>query len=199
MHIPHKNEPDRAIDAATLVPARGRLLGCIAADRDYVVRRRPELHMARQVVEEAYKAVGAMAEVKAVDPNVAIGHDSVEHDIDAAMGIFRGQRKGLAIPGDPGWEKGSSRAAEVVLVNGAGDAPVMRQGDTAPGGIVEGDLCRVGLIALEKLPLRIEIDDSADGSLGGGGKRRQCRERERCKQKRLLESRHVSIAPCASD
>ena len=89
--------------------------------------------MAGQVVKEAHVAVGTVAQVKAVDPYVAVGHHAVEGNIDVTVGVSGGQQKALAIPGDSGGEEASGRAAEVFLVNRAGDAPVMGHGDASPG------------------------------------------------------------------
>jgi len=67
----------------------------------------PKRRWAGQVVKEAHVAVGTVAQVKAVDPYVAVGHHAVEGNIDVTVGVSGGQQKALAIPGDSGGEEAS--------------------------------------------------------------------------------------------
>ena len=91
MKILQENQPYRAIDASALVPARGGLLLRVAADGNHVVRGWSETKMAGQVVIEAHIAVGTVAQMKTVDPDVAIGHHAVEDNVDVTMGVSGGQ------------------------------------------------------------------------------------------------------------
>jgi hypothetical protein len=128
--------------------------------------------------------------MEAVDPNIAVGHHAVESNINVTMRIFGGQVKRLAIPRDSGREKASGWAAWIFLVNGTGNAPIMRHGDVLPAGIVHRGLFRMSLVTLQKLPSGIEFDDGAHGSLSACGKRRKRRKRENGKLKGRHENLH---------
>jgi hypothetical protein len=112
--------------------------------------------------------------VEAIDPNVAVGHDSIENNKDTAMRIFFGKRKCLPIPGETGRKESSRRAAWIVLVNRAGDTPVMWHSDALPLGIVKGGLCCTWLIAFDELPMIVEINDRAGRSLRKGHNGSNC-------------------------
>jgi hypothetical protein len=43
--------------------------------------------MAGEVIEKAYRSVGALAHMIAVDPDITVSHHAVERYVDAAMGI----------------------------------------------------------------------------------------------------------------
>jgi hypothetical protein len=129
------------------------------------MRGRAEQHVACELIEKAHVAVGALAEMDAIDPHIAVGHNSVENDIDVTMGISGGQGEGLTVPGDSCGEKASRRAAWVGLILRSSDAPIMGHGDCAPGRIVERGLLGMSRVPLKELPLGIEIDDRADGLL----------------------------------
>ena len=133
--------------------------------------------------------------MEAVDPNIAVGHHAVESNIDAPMHIFGGQIKRLAIPRDSGREKAAGRATLILLVNGTGNAPVVRYGDVLPAGIVHRGLFRMSRVTLQKLPSGIEFDDGAHRSLSACGKRRKRRKHESGKQKGQLENLH-GAEPC---
>src|ERR1017187_6416851 len=120
--------------------------------------------MSGEIVIETDIPIWALAQVKAVDPNVAVGHHSVERDIDTTMRVLHRKRERLAIPGDPGRKEGSGGAARIALIDGAGDAPVMRKGDRFPSRIVQSGPFGASCFPLNKLPLRIEIDDRGTGT-----------------------------------
>ncbi len=59
----------------------------------------------------------------------------------------------MTVPADAGGEEASSGAARGVFFDGAGDAPVVGEGDGLPGGVVEGGGLGVGGVGLEKAPV----------------------------------------------
>ncbi len=163
---------DMAIDARAGVPAGGGLHRIIGADGEDIVGA-GSVEVAGEFIAEANVTIGAFAEVEAVDPDIGVGHDAVEVDEDAAVGV--GGRKGemLAIPADARGEECARAAGGGIGVEGAFDGPVMRDGDIFPGGIVESDLFPVGAVRLQKLPVGIEgLGDAGRGcglATGGGG------------------------------
>ncbi len=129
------DEADVAVDAGAGVPAGGGLLGVVDADGDDVFAG---VEVRGEVVVEADVAVGAVAEEFAVAVDVGVGHDAVEGDVGALGGVEFWQRERVAIPGDAGGEEASGCAAWGVFFDGAGDAPVVGEGDGLPCGVVEG-------------------------------------------------------------
>jgi hypothetical protein len=125
----------------------GGLLGIVDADGDDVFAG---VEVWGEVVVEADVAVGAVAEEFSVAVDVAVGHDAVEGYEDAFRGIefLRGER--AAVPAYAGGEEASGGATGGVLVDGAGDAPVMREGDGFPGGVVECGGLGAGWVGLEE-------------------------------------------------
>ena len=56
--------------------------------------------MTGEVIAKSDVAVWAMAQVKAIDPDIAVGYNAVEFDEDALLCVGIGQREMLAIPTD---------------------------------------------------------------------------------------------------
>ena len=90
MHRVRGDQADVTVDSRAGIPARGGLGGGVRLDDEEV--RLAGLEVVGEVVAETDVAVRAVAEVVAVDPDVAVGHDAVELDPHAlALGIG-GQR-----------------------------------------------------------------------------------------------------------
>src|SRR5688572_20037345 len=96
--------------------------------------------MCRQVIAEPDVAVGAVAEVMAVDPDIGVVIDAVEFDRDRALTIRAIEPERLAIPSDPARRK-PVRSAGCVLGEWTFDAPIVRQLHAPPGArIVKPEL-----------------------------------------------------------
>ena len=74
----------------------------------------------------------------------------------------------LAVPADAGGEEAVAGTAGVVLVDGAFDAPVVRQVQSTPGGIGEGGLIGPGGVATAEEPIAVELLVAARHNLAGG-------------------------------
>ena len=98
MHGIGRLKPDVSINAGSGVPSGRRLTRIINADRDHIVAAGFE--MAGHLVLKAHISVRPIAEMKAVDPNIAVCHHAVKIDKDAAVRIARPHRKMLSIPAD---------------------------------------------------------------------------------------------------
>ncbi len=83
--------------------------------------------MAGQFVPEADVAVRAVAQMIAVDPHVAVGHDAVEVDRHAPGGVRLGNPKGFPVPADSGGQKRAALSGGGFLVERAFDRPVVRE------------------------------------------------------------------------
>jgi hypothetical protein len=105
---------------------------------------------------EADVAMRAMANVHAIDPDIAVVIDAVELDGDFLIAIRRRQPEMLAIPPDAVRRPSVRSAARRVLAERALDAPVVRQLELSPARIVERRSLRVADVALEKLPVEVE-------------------------------------------
>ena len=126
--------------------------------------------------------IGPLAEVVAVDPDLAVLVDAVELDRDLAVLVRRRDAKVLAVPADAGGRIAAGAAAGLVLGERPLDAPVVRQVEAAPVGVGEGRLLGAGRIALEELPAEVESVANArrrGGDLGrelaSGGEPRPAR------------------------
>ena len=132
MDVAGDDEADVAIDSGAGVPAGGGLGGVVAADGEGVGGGGAEVEVAGEFVAESDVAVGALAEVVAVDPDVAVGHDAVELDEDAAVGVGDGDGEVFAIPADTVGEVGSALSGRVGLGERAFDGPVVGDAEGAP-------------------------------------------------------------------
>src|SRR5579859_1663406 len=92
------DQPDVAVNPRSRIPPRRRLLRSVDADSDDVVAA--EIHVAGQVVAETDITVGPVAEMKTVDPDVAVRHHPVELDKHAAIRFAGRQGKMFPIPAD---------------------------------------------------------------------------------------------------
>jgi hypothetical protein len=110
--------------------------------------------MRREVALEGAVAIRATADEVAVDPNLRVLVDAVELDGDTTAFEIRIEREVLAIPTDAA--RGVARAAGVLRPEGAFDAPVVRELDGAPRGVVEGGAAGCVLIAEGEPPIGVE-------------------------------------------
>src|SRR5689334_24044532 len=96
-----------AIDAASRIPARVRLARVIDAHRHDVHARHKVL---RDLIGETDIAVRALAEVNAVDPDVAVHVDAVELQPCLEPTSIRRHAERLAVPADAAGEEGELSA-----------------------------------------------------------------------------------------
>ena len=154
------NQADVAIDALTCVPAGGGLSGRVGADGKDVGFIRAEVQVTGQFVAKADVTVGAFAEVVAVNPDVTVGHDTVEVDEDTVLGVLRGDSELLAVPTDAARQVSTAAAGRIIAVEWAFDAPVVRHIQDSPCGVVEilflgPAFGRIG-VCLEESPIKVK-------------------------------------------
>ncbi len=145
-----------AVNAGAGIPAGGGLLRVIGADREQVRPGCAEVQVTGQIVPEGHVAVGPLAEMEAVDPNVAVGHHAIEFDGNTPRGIVCRQGESFAIPADAGREECARAAGGILLVERAFDGPVVRNVEPAPGTVHEIGLLGAGSIGFEEPPVAVE-------------------------------------------
>ena len=80
--------------------------------------------MIGQFVTKAHIAIGTLAEMKAINPNVAVCHHTVEFDKDSF--VFRVECEVLAIPTNAGRKEAAGTASWIVFIEWTLNAPVVR-------------------------------------------------------------------------
>src|SRR6266699_1588381 len=160
------------VDPGTRVPARVRLLGVVHPHRDHVALL-PIANMRRQLVAERAIAIRPLAEVLAVDPDLAVAIHAIELDEHDLTGVAGGKCERLPIPGDAAGECATGHARGVLLAERSLDAPVVGQIQPAPGGVGEPRLLRARHVAEMKAPPTIE-------TLGFALRQQHQEEREHC-------------------
>ena len=115
----------------------------------------PNLTVGRQVALETRISVGPAADEMAVDPDLRVVVHAVELDRDELVFVRRVQLEMLAIPADAAG--GVAVAAAVLGAERSFDAPVVRQVDLTPAGVVERGHDRGGEVALAESPVKIKI------------------------------------------
>src|SRR5664280_839263 len=102
--------------------------------------------------------------VLTVDPHLAVLIDAVELDDDGAVCVGLGHAEALAIPADAG---GKASLSFLLLAVGTLDAPIVREVDSAPGGVGELGLLGAGRISFEEPPAEVKgLADSWRGTRG---------------------------------
>ncbi len=124
MHRLHHRQPDVSIDAAASVPARIRDVLALHPHGDHVLLAgRPQVR--REVVFEIDITIGSAAEMRAVQPDVAVAIDALEAQEDPFPGRRFRQHETLPIPSRAARKK-PGRTGEF-LGEPALDRPIMRQ------------------------------------------------------------------------
>ena len=118
-----RDQPHMTIDSRPGVPARIGGLAVIHADR-YHVGLLAENQVRRQIVFEGGVAVGTVAQMPAVDPDVAVAVYAIEIDKDLAAAFRTGELKCLPVPTDPARQ--IARAAGIGRGVRAFNRPIMR-------------------------------------------------------------------------
>ena len=118
-------------------------------------------------------AEGALAEVLAIDPDFAVLVDAIEFDGDLAVLVDGGEAEVFAVPAHAGGGVAAGPAAGLGLGEGAFDAPIVGEIESAPGAVGEGGLVGAGGVGLEEFPVEVEGVADAGGlrRLGGGVER----------------------------
>ena len=127
------DEPDVPIDAAARIPARG-IRRIVEADGDYVVPakfdKRSQVNAPRSVT------VRPAANGLAVEPDFCVRHRAIHIQINFFALVRRWNLQVFAIPTDaPPWK--FAGFAGILLFERPLDAPVVRQVQLAPVGVVE--------------------------------------------------------------
>ena len=111
------------------------------------------MEVRREIVGEGDVAIGALAQILAVDPHFAVLIDAVELDDDRAVLGRLGQAEAFAIPADA---RGKASLGFLLFVEGAFDTPIVREVEGAPRGVGELGLLGAGRVSLEELPAEVE-------------------------------------------
>ena len=160
-------QPHVAVDAGAGIPARGLILGREAHGQHVLLA---ELDVRREIEREALIAVGASAQLLAVDPDGGVRHGAIElHAEVLALGAGR-HREVLAIPGHAE-ERQTAVVRADLAVERTLDSPIVGQVERAPGGVVESGLLGAGGFALEEAPVVSDADASVGADLDFGGSR----------------------------
>jgi hypothetical protein len=115
-----------------------------------------EIETAGEFVAETDVTVGALPERVTVDPDLAVGHHAVKFDEHAARGVIRREGEAFAVPADARREERAGAGRRRLLVERAGDAPIVRHVHDAPRGVGEIGQLRARGVALEETPAGIE-------------------------------------------
>ena len=124
-----------------------------------------EFQVRREVAFESGVAVGAAANEVAVDPDFGVVVDTFEFDGDEfGFGDWI-EIKGFAIPADA--SRREAGATGVFRAERALDAPIVREIQHAPTGIIEARHHAGGEIAFAEFPVAVEIHDGSGSGCGG--------------------------------
>ena len=93
--------------------------------------------MISQFVTKAHVAIRTLAEMKAINPNVAVGHHSVEVDKYSFVLRVGGEGEVLAIPANTGGKEAAGTASRIVLVEWTLNAPIVWHVEFASRRVVE--------------------------------------------------------------
>ena len=97
----------------------------------------------------------------AINPNAAIGHDTIEFDEYVFSGCLIGNGKVLAVPDDAGRQESPGAAGERLFVEWLVDRPIVRQIHGGPLRIVKRFLFDTGRVSRPIGPTSIEGHCSA--------------------------------------
>src|SRR5580658_5006695 len=125
-----------------------------------------------QFIEEWNVTVGPVAQMMAVDPDVAVLVDAVEFDRNDFAAPGRRDTELLAVPTDSGWHVAAGASGGRMLIDWPLDAPVMWQVKRSPIHIFEGRLFGSRCIVSDKPPSKVEA-------------LRNSRERSACSNRRF--------------
>ena len=109
-----------------------------------------------QFIAKADIAIRTPAQVEAIDPNVAVGHDAIEVDEDAPARVVCGQRETFAIPADTCRQETTRASRRILLVEWPFNTPVMRHVELPPRGVIEVRFLSTWGIAFKKTPIAVE-------------------------------------------
>src|ERR1700761_2135650 len=109
---------------------------------------RPKLKMACELIEKTDRTIWAMAEMKSVDPDIAVGHHPIEYDVMTPMRILFRQGEGFTVPSDAVGEVTAALSGWIGLSDRARNAPVMGNAEDAPLAVIEAGPLGIAGIAL---------------------------------------------------
>lgn len=158
-------QPDIAVNAGAGIPARVWLLRVVDLYCNYIWTTTVD-QMRRQLVYERAVTVRTLSEIMTVDPHLAIAVNAVELDKYRLPFRSQGHREGLAVPTNAARQRAAASARRSFLTELAFDAPVVRQIQTTPLGIVQIRVLSVGNIAKLKAPILVERNSFARPRIG---------------------------------
>src|SRR2546423_7097562 len=97
-----------------------------------------------------------MPQQMSIDPDIAVGHHTVEVDEDALVACVGWKREMLAVPSDACVQKPAGAALGGVFVKRLIDRPIVRHIDRLPFRVIESNLLSVLRIPFEETPIRVE-------------------------------------------
>src|SRR5437773_2440437 len=109
----------------------------------------------------------------AIDPNLAVAIDAIEIDQDELALSRQWNTECLAVPANAAGQCAASSARRILLVEFAFNAPIMRQIQFPPVGIIEIWILSVGNIAQMESPRLIETHCLSRSRIGIGSKVRK--------------------------
>ena len=142
------------INPASGVPATAGLFRIVGADRDDVGAF--FVQMVRQIVGEPNVSIGTFAKQMAIDPHLTIAHDAIERDLNELVLPTRLKRERFSVMTDAARIKPTLLAGGIAFLDRTFDAPVVRNLDTAPFGIIKRCLRGFREVPAFKAPARIE-------------------------------------------
>ena len=147
-----------AIDArARCTSGKPAGLSCRPAPTRTLVLPFPMTRCLGQFVAETDISIGTLPQMHAVDPYVAVGHDAVKLDEDAASGVFFGQGKMLPIPADACRQKAAARRpVGFVAANGPSMLQSCGTSSRSPFRIIKQDGFGARSVSFEKAPAGIK-------------------------------------------
>src|ERR1700722_13448651 len=94
-------QPRMPVNAGARVPATVCLFGVVDADRNDIVSA--EVQMIGELIDKRNVTIGPVAEMMAVNPNVAVLVDAVEFECNHFAAISRRGAELLAVPTNASW------------------------------------------------------------------------------------------------
>jgi len=173
----HRHQPGVPVDARAGIPARGGLRSVVHFHSHHIVAA--GIQVRGKVVGETDVPERPLPQELAVDPDFAVLVGAIDLDGHLPVFIRRGQAEMLPVPPDSRGREATGASARLGWDEGALDAPIVRQVETAPSGIGETRLLGARCVAFVELPAEVKrVADarrrrgSLASQLAGGVERR---------------------------
>ena len=154
------------VNAGARIPTRRRLTAVINSDGNHI-RCLAEVEMRCEFIAETNVAEWSMAEMDAVDPNVAVSHHAVKFEEHATLCLAFRRSEVLPIPAHPGGQKATRGTGWILLIERSLDTPIVRYIELPPVGVIKSGLLCARRVTQTKPPIRIELKLAATLSADG--------------------------------